>query len=901
MIYKKSIRFIFWYATISNVCFEVSATEATLTLIQPDGSEFLGFCRGDEWQAWHETLDGWSIIKNEENFWVYAIGVNGQRLESSQAIVGLDDLPYFNSSGALLQKHLRPDRMINFEHSTEFSFSDMRTTIFTLPVLLVEYPDYGATIDQDVINNLFNQEGYGHLGYPGSGSFKDFYLEVSYGQFSPVATVSQWFTAPNNHNYYADSGDNSSQRTRQLVRALVDMAEAAGMDWTQFDNDGDGAVEGLTIVHAGPGAEQGDLSNIWSHRWNLGNLAVQYDGVMISDYCINPETQNGNVTAIGVICHEFGHILGLPDLYDTDYSSTGAGKLALMGSGSWGTAGNTPWYPSAMNAWSKVEMGWGNNVLLNTDLQNIDIEQSFSNNTVYRINNQNDNTEYWLVENRQQRGTDINMNSPGLLFWHIDTEKTNGWAPNNDEPHYGVGLEQADGLFNLENNGSSDAGDPYPGTTNNHTLSRCTTPNTNSYYDLPSFVSIENISTPDSIMTFDLSFGEITTNDIYGIGSGYAFDIGNLVIFIENTETITELQFDFFSNSDILSIESLELAGRATADSISYIDQTIYFYNPVIPPGDGAILSLEVFANTGTGQEIELIFDDITAINTEDNEMCLLSHPSYFTAINLSQTVSIDTGYSIPGGSGTFKINLDNSVPIRSTRIVVKDSPDYLTPSAEPFTDNNSNSVWDNNEPFTDWNNDSTWTPMVELTERTSGWFLNVYENDDELIIIAGNSIETIDSGSGPIFIVNNMINSNTANSEVEIDFTIVELTDMYGNPYLDYESIPGVFYILETMSHSETNILPGEFQLAQNYPNPFNPVTTLHYDLPENSHVKITIFDMLGGEVKTLINKTQDAGSRSVIWNATNDYGKSVSAGIYLYQIKAGEHLQTKKMILLK
>ncbi|SVA16611.1 uncharacterized protein METZ01_LOCUS69465, partial [marine metagenome] len=490
---------------------------------------------------------------------------------------------------------------------------------------------------------------------------------------------------------------------------------------------------------------------------------------------------------------------------------------------------------------------------------------------------------------------------PGLLFWHIDTEKTNGWAPNNDEPHYGVGLEQADGLFNLENNGSSDGGDPYPGTTNNHTLSRCTTPNTNSYYDLPSFVSIENISAPDSIMTFDLSFGEITTNDIYGIGSGYAFDIGNLVIFIENTETITALQFDFFSNSDILSIENLELTGRATADSISYIDQTIYFYNPVIPPGDGAILSLEVFANTGTGQEIELIFDDITAIDSEDNEMCLLSHPSYFTAINLSQTVSIDTGYSMPGGLGAFKINLDNSVPIRSTRIAVKDSPDYLTPSAEPFTDNNSNGVWDNNEPFTDWNNDSTWTPMVELTERTSGWFLNVYENDDELIIIAGNSIETIDSGSGPIFIVNNLINSNTANSEVEIDFTIVELTDMYGNPYLNYESIPGVFYIVETTSNSETNILPGEFQLAQNYPNPFNPFTTLLYELSENSHVKITIYDMLGREVKTLINKTQDAGSRTVIWNATNDYGEPVSAGIYLYQIKAGEHLQTKKMVLLK
>jgi hypothetical protein len=209
--------------------------------------------------------------------------------------------------------------------------------------------------------------------------------------------------------------------------------------------------------------------------------------------------------------------------------------------------------------------------------------------------------------------------------------------------------------------------------------------------------------------------------------------------------------------------------------------------------------------------------------------------------------------------------------------------------------------VWDNNEPFTDWNNDSTWTPMVELTERTSGWFLNVYENDDELIIIAGNSIETISSGSGPIFIVNNLINSNTPISEVEIDFTIVELTDMYGNPYLNYESIPGVFNIVETLGNSETDIFQGEFQLAQNYPNPFNPVTTLHYDLSENSDVKITIYDMLGRKVKTLINKTQDAGSKSVIWNATNDYGKPVSAGIYLYQIQAGGHLQTKKMVLLK
>ena len=94
---------------------------------------------------------------------------------------------------------------------------------------------------------------------------------------------------------------------------------------------------------------------------------------------------------------------------------------------------------------------------------------------------------------------------------------------------------------------------------------------------------------------------------------------------------------------------------------------------------------------------------------------------------------------------------------------------------------------------------------------------------------------------------------------------------------------------------------LPHILVLYPNYPNPFNPVTTLRYDLPENSLVNITIYDMLGREVKTLINQTQDAGYKSVIWDATNDYGKPVSAGIYLYQIQAGEYISTKKMVLLK
>jgi flagellar hook assembly protein FlgD len=77
--------------------------------------------------------------------------------------------------------------------------------------------------------------------------------------------------------------------------------------------------------------------------------------------------------------------------------------------------------------------------------------------------------------------------------------------------------------------------------------------------------------------------------------------------------------------------------------------------------------------------------------------------------------------------------------------------------------------------------------------------------------------------------------------------------------------------------------------------------VTTLRYELPVNGFVNIVVYDMLGRKVRTIINQTQNAGYKSVIWDATNDYGKPVSAGIYLYQIQAGKYMQTKKMVLLK
>ena len=128
------------------------------------------------------------------------------------------------------------------------------------------------------------------------------------------------------------------------------------------------------------------------------------------------------------------------------------------------------------------------------------------------------------------------------------------------------------------------------------------------------------------------------------------------------------------------------------------------------------------------------------------------------------------------------------------------------------------------------------------------------------------------------------------------IDYTI-EGTD--GEYTVSSEN--GEFVLDNTSLSIDNGIMPKEFVLHQNYPNPFNPITSLRYDLPNDGLVNITVYDMMGRAVITLVNGSQTAGFKSIQWNSTNDRNEPVSAGLYLYTIQAGEFSQTRKMVLLK
>jgi hypothetical protein len=103
------------------------------------------------------------------------------------------------------------------------------------------------------------------------------------------------------------------------------------------------------------------------------------------------------------------------------------------------------------------------------------------------------------------------------------------------------------------------------------------------------------------------------------------------------------------------------------------------------------------------------------------------------------------------------------------------------------------------------------------------------------------------------------------------------------------------------TVTLDDDPSMPQSFALHANYPNPFNPTTTILYDLPESATVHLVIYDVLGKQIKTLVNQPHDAGVKTAVWDGTDDLGRPVSAGVYLYQIQAGGFSKTKKMVLLK
>ncbi len=526
------------------IAYCVPASDSVQQLKQPDGTTFAARLWGDETGHGWETLDGYTVIKDPvTKFWHYARMDRTTHKFTAAGIVGT------TRPSADLQKHQRPKQTDFQRIYQQNAFRNKSRTVERaavtgsrpLPVMMINFNDTATTYDAADFENL--------LFGAGSNSMKAYYHEVSYGAFAVTpgaAGVTGWYTAANAMAYYGQNdGYGYDQHPGELVIEAVAAADGA-VDFSEYDTDGDCFVDAVVIIHQGPGEEAGGFSDtIWSHRWNLDSAAWYGDGtgqyttndngacgpIIVNDYVIQPERLGGDIQTIGVFAHEYGHVLGLPDLYDIDYSSNGIGDWGLMSGGAWGAVSRPGDSPVHLCAWSKYVLGWINPVPVSEQLTNEVIAPAGANDDVYLFlpDNQIDSQEYYLIENRQFIGFDAGLPGTGLAVWHIDEAKTTDNNRDNSQEclptadctdaHYRVALVQADGYSDLETGyNRGDSGDLYPGASANTAFTNATAPDSLRYDGSSSHVNVSNIIESDQTITATLSLSYLVTPLITGSG-----------------------------------------------------------------------------------------------------------------------------------------------------------------------------------------------------------------------------------------------------------------------------------------------------------------------------------------------------------------------------------------------
>ncbi|MCM1504109.1 MAG: M6 family metalloprotease domain-containing protein [Muribaculum sp.] len=501
----------------------VPAKPGIICMNQPDGTALNVKLVGDERFHYYLTEDDYLLVENNGRFYYASTDSDGKILNSgiqaspiesrtTKDRTFLDKVDMVKVQADLSKMASAPEysgrQLItpSYNGSGLFSYASFPSTGEQKGlVILVQYSDLSFSTENphSYFSRMVNEEGFSDYG--GTGSARDYYLECSGGLFSPTFDVFGPVTLPQTREFYG--ANNSAGKDLNPGQMILDACALLDndIDFTQYDRDGDGYVDNVFVFYAGMGeASGGGAESIWPHSWTL-EQALGYipelDGLKVNRYACANEWQGSRPDGVGTFVHEFSHVMGLPDLYAT--ATTGAftpGRWSVMDYGPYNNDGCTP---PLFSAFERNALGW---------LDPVEIKEpksatlnAIGNNEAYIIKCGRD-SEYFILENRQNTGWDTYLPGHGMLIWHID------YAPsvwdankvNNLPDHQYVDIEEADGTKSEESRG----GDAFPGTARITSFTDDTTPSMVTWTGTRLGLPITNIAeSADGIITFDVAGG----------------------------------------------------------------------------------------------------------------------------------------------------------------------------------------------------------------------------------------------------------------------------------------------------------------------------------------------------------------------------------------------------------
>lgn len=296
-------------------------------------------------------------------------------------------------------------------------------------IILAQFTDskFQSGHDCALYNKIANAENYTDNGF--KGSVKDYFKAQSAGQFELDFDVVGICPLKNPCSYYGgnDAYTGDDLHAGEMVAEACQWAATQGIDFSQYDWDGDGEVDQVFVLYAGKGeANGGAVSTVWPHEYALSysdyGKSLSFNGVIVDTYACSAELNDRDqLDGIGTFCHEFSHCMGFPDLYDTGYSGWfGMGYYDLMSAGNYNGDSKCP---AGYSAYEKHKCGW----LTYQDVTHIDealnvtgLKAISEGGGAYVLKNKAHEDEYYIIENRQNTGWDAYLPSEGVMITHVD-------------------------------------------------------------------------------------------------------------------------------------------------------------------------------------------------------------------------------------------------------------------------------------------------------------------------------------------------------------------------------------------------------------------------------------------------------------------------------------------------